>query len=328
MFDTLIQLGNLPVSEEEIVKRVLSGEDLRLINLNIVRKNYQELKEAFSYAAIYAAVKANSEKGILEVLKEEGSNFEVATVEEVWKCISKSNVKKLLKLAKGLGLVTEGIAFHVGTQREELISWDSTIEVAASIFREMANEEGMRLTTLDVGGGFPARYKDEIPMFSAYGVTISDAINKYFAGMLPKEIIIEPGRAISAMAGATIGRVINVKQSEHDDSLYIVTLSTGRMSAGLVKEINIAINIYFYRKKQYDDTVSRLSDEFFKNADMYGKDGGVFLIEKPDVRVPVGLKSGDIIVLMGTGAYCGQWAANQFCGKYAPTTIIFDDSKK
>lgn len=386
------------ITENEIVQRVESGEDIRLLDLNIVRDNYRNLKEAFPYATTYAAVKANTSEGILEVLNQEGSNFEVATIEELNECtsrqikpekvifthpakdaveiskahaagvdrftsdseedlsliakyapgskvmirmktanedkehdtltgfnsrfgVSDENVKSLLIKSKEMGLEPYGIAFHVGTQQEDINAWDSTIKKAAKIFKDM-KEDGIELEVLDIGGGFPSRYKDSIPLPEKYGEAIGRSINEHFEKCPPKEVIYEPGRSISAMAGVTLGRVINVKSEKSKD---IVTLSTGRFNAGL---FNVGNGMTFYRKNT-EGSIEKIPDKIAKKADIYGKACASFdqPVEGSEVHVPAGLKSGDLVSFTGTGAYSGEMTTN-WCSKAPPTTITFDSSRK
>ena len=49
-----------------------------LVNLNIVKKKYEELKEYFPFAKIYFAVKANPAPEILELLRDLGACFDIA----------------------------------------------------------------------------------------------------------------------------------------------------------------------------------------------------------------------------------------------------------
>ena len=54
-----------------------------LMDLNIVRKNYQNLKKNLPMASVYYAVKSNPMEEVLLLLKELGSNFDVATIFEL-----------------------------------------------------------------------------------------------------------------------------------------------------------------------------------------------------------------------------------------------------
>ena len=59
-----------------------------LFNLNIFRRKYQELKELFPYAKIHYAVKANPAVPVLKILAELGSNFDIASVNELDRVMS------------------------------------------------------------------------------------------------------------------------------------------------------------------------------------------------------------------------------------------------
>lgn len=401
MLDVLEGLGKSPISELKISERVLSGEDIRLVDLGIVKQNYREFKESFPYAKIYAAVKANTSSGVLESLNEEKSCFEIATIEELRVClergidsksiifthpskdaieiseafesgvnrftsdnledisliakyapnsklmiriktanedknddtltgfnerfgVSASNAKKLFLEGKRLGLNPYGLCFHVGTQQEDVNAWDATIKISANIFSELAKEE-IYLEVLDIGGGFPSKYKKGMPKLSEYESAISQSLNNHFNQQLPKEIFIEPGRALSAMAGITFGRVINVKPHEYESDKSIVTLSTGKFSAGL---FNVGNGMTFYRKNDFGNIERVLGKERFK-ADVYGKACASFdtPVEGDDIFVPSDLKSGDLVAFTGTGAYSGEMITN-WCSKSVPTTITFDSEKK
>jgi len=54
-----------------------------LVDLNIVRKNYQNLKKNLPMASVYYAVKSNPMEEVILLLKELGSNFDVATIYEL-----------------------------------------------------------------------------------------------------------------------------------------------------------------------------------------------------------------------------------------------------
>jgi len=54
-----------------------------LVDLNIIRKNYMSLKEYFPFAKVYYAVKANPGRPVLELLRDLGSCFDVASIYEL-----------------------------------------------------------------------------------------------------------------------------------------------------------------------------------------------------------------------------------------------------
>ena len=79
-------------SETEWKKLVQFSEKLEtpcvVINLNRIKKNYLELKQFFSTADIYYAVKANPHEEILKLLMNLGANFDIASRYELDKILA------------------------------------------------------------------------------------------------------------------------------------------------------------------------------------------------------------------------------------------------
>lgn len=121
------------------------------------------------------------------------------------------SVATLLLAAADMGLDASGIAFHVGSQCVTPASWIQPIEDAASVMRRLARY-GLRVRTLDIGGGFPSvyAYNPPPPAMADYARVITDALDTLDAS-LPfgvDRVIAEPGRAIAAEAGTMIATVI------------------------------------------------------------------------------------------------------------------------
>lgn len=109
------------------IKRVADRNEtpFLVVNLDVIRQRWDELKQSMPYAKIYYAVKANPAKEVLELLRDLGSCFDVASVYE---------------LRKVLGLGVE----------PERISYGNTIKKAQDI-REFYNA-GVRLYVTDSEG--------------------------------------------------------------------------------------------------------------------------------------------------------------------------------
>ena len=54
-----------------------------VVNLNIIKEQYESLRDSFPFADIYYAVKANPAREIVEMLRDLGSSFDVASVYEL-----------------------------------------------------------------------------------------------------------------------------------------------------------------------------------------------------------------------------------------------------
>ena len=102
------------------------------------------------------------------------------------------SVGGLLCLAKGLGLNVVGVSFHIGSGASDPKAFTKAVKDARRVFDEAA-KLGLKLTVLDVGGGFVTT-----DLFETSAKALSDAFETYFPPSLtspsPIEIIAEPGR--------------------------------------------------------------------------------------------------------------------------------------
>ncbi|MBI2925784.1 MAG: type III PLP-dependent enzyme [Verrucomicrobia bacterium] len=122
-----------------------------------------------------------------------------------------------------MGLVVEGLSFHVGSQCTNFENFVQALNMAAAVMKE-SRTRGHEIKILDIGGGFPARYNQHVRPFSALAKKINAEIDRLF----PKDIQIlaEPGRFLVATAATAIARIIGkaVRDGKRcyyiDDSVY------------------------------------------------------------------------------------------------------------
>jgi ornithine decarboxylase len=113
---------------------------------------------------------------------------------------------ELLRQAVALGFAPV-LTFHPGSQCTDPAAWARHIEVAA----EIVTVAGVRLAALNVGGGFPWRYRDGVvPPLGTFFATIEAAANAAFEGDAPK-LECEPGRGLVAGSTSLLTRVKLVK---------------------------------------------------------------------------------------------------------------------
>ena len=67
----------------------------------------------------------------------------------------------LIEAAFKLGLVVEGLSFHVGSQCTNFENFVQALNAAAAVMKESAGR-GHTLKILDIGGGFPAPYNKHV----------------------------------------------------------------------------------------------------------------------------------------------------------------------
>src|SRR6476646_5718048 len=129
----------------------------------------------------------------------------------------------LILAAFKLGLVVEGLSFHVGSQCTNFQNFVQALDIAAAVMRE-SKSRGHELKILDIGGGFPAPYDKHVKPFG----TLARKINVEIERLFPKDIQIlaEPGRFLVATAATAVARIIGktVRDGKKcyyiDDSVY------------------------------------------------------------------------------------------------------------
>src|SRR5213594_957898 len=129
----------------------------------------------------------------------------------------------LVEAAFKLGLVVEGLSFHVGSQCTNFQNFVQALNTAAAVMKE-ARERGHAIKSLDIGGGFPAPYNKHVKPFPELARVINAEIDRLFAPDI--QILAEPGRFLVATAATSVARVIGkaVREGKRcyyiDDSVY------------------------------------------------------------------------------------------------------------
>src|SRR3989440_770015 len=85
----------------------------------------------------------------------------------------------LVQAAFNLGLVVEGLSFHVGSQCTNFENFVQALEMAAAVMRE-ASSRGHEIKILDIGGGFPAPYNKHVKPFNLLAKKINAEIDRLF----------------------------------------------------------------------------------------------------------------------------------------------------
>ncbi|WP_062207745.1 ornithine/lysine decarboxylase [Aureimonas sp. AU12] len=206
--------------------------------------------------------------------------------------------------AQRLGLVATGVSFHVGSQQCDTEAWDAALADAAKVFADLS-EQGITLTLVNMGGGFPTRYLKDVPTAQAYGRSIFAALRRHFGNRLP-ETIIEPGRGMVGDAGVIKAEVVLVSRKSASDENRWVYLDIGKFG-GLAETMDEAI--------RYPITTTRDGDRM-EPCVLAGPtcDSADVLYEKKPYPLPITLTIGDEVLIEGTGAYTTTYSAVAFNG--------------
>jgi ornithine decarboxylase len=124
----------------------------------------------------------------------------------------------LILAAFEMGLVAEGISFHVGSQCTNFQNFVQALEMSAAVMREAASR-GREIKILDIGGGFPAPYNRHVKPFSALARKINAEIDRLFPNDI--QILAEPGRFLVATAAISVARVIGKAVRDGKTCYYI-----------------------------------------------------------------------------------------------------------
>jgi ornithine decarboxylase len=217
---------------------------------------------------------------------------------------------RLLDAAKSLGLNPVGFSFHVGSQTRRAEMWIPTLDAMAAIWAD-AKTAGHDLSILNIGGGFPAFYGEEIDAPTAYAAKVIEMVEARFPDVA--HIMAEPGRGMVAEAGVIAAEVLLVSHKSDRDMHRWVYLDIGRFS-GLAETEGEAIRYQFETARDADPKgPCIMAGPSCDSADV--------LYEKRPVALPVTLKSGDRIFIRNTGAYTTTYASVGFNG-FPPLDIV------
>jgi ornithine decarboxylase len=197
-----------------------------------------------------------------------------------------------------------GVSFHVGSQQRHLHAWNEALGATAQLFEDAA-AAGATPSFVNLGGGFPGTYLDQMPPIHAYGTAISTALARSFGNSL-EQFYIEPGRYMVADAGVLRSEVVMVSKRSSDDDHRWVYIDCGKFH-GLAETMDEAIR---YRVRTSHDGGPTgpvaIAGPTCDSADI--------LYEKTDYQLPLALGEGDYVDILSTGAYTTTYSSVGFNG--------------
>lgn len=212
--------------------------------------------------------------------------------------------KDLLLRARDLGLDPHGISFHVGSQQRDLSQWDVALGKTKMLFTALS-EAGIELKMVNLGGGFPARYRQRVPAIDNYADAIMTAMRKHFGNRMPA-MVVEPGRGIAGDAGVIHAEVVLIARKSYDDPRRWVYLDIGKFG-GLPETMGEAIQ---YRLKTPRDQGRKgpviLAGPTCDEVDV--------LYDNANYQLPLDLKVGDKVQILAAGAYTTTYSSVGFNG--------------
>ncbi len=211
---------------------------------------------------------------------------------------------ELLTHAGSLGLRPTGVSFHVGSQQTDPLRWDAAIGTACSVFNA-CHRAGVTLDLLDLGGGLPAQYRTPLPALAEYAATIMTSVTRHFGSSAP-QLMIEPGRYMTADAGLLRAQVLLIARHGGHDARRWIYLDAGRYN-GLAETQHEAIH---YPLRTRHDVAPA------EPAVLAGPtcDSTDIIYDRANYAMPLDLAIGDTVDFLSAGAYTASYASVEFNG--------------
>jgi len=190
---------------------IKANETLRLLNQYkplVTYDNYEEIKKVKLHApdvGMLLRLRVPNTGAMVEL----SSKFGAEPGEAV----------DLIEASEKAGITVEGLSFHVGSQTTNFQNFVQALNMAAGIFQEARLRGFTRMNQLDIGGGFPAPYDDNVKPLHELAKILNDAI----ARMFPEDVAIlaEPGRFLVATACTSVAEVIGKAHRDGRQCYYI-----------------------------------------------------------------------------------------------------------
>ena len=223
--------------------------------------------------------------------------------------VSVQQAREVYRLAKTLPNVKiVGMDCHIGSQLTELQPFlDATDRLI--VLMEQLKEDGIELHHLDLGGGLGVPYNGEEP---PHPTEYTEALLAKLKNYPNLEIILEPGRAISANAGILVTKVEYLKSNE-DRNFAIVDTGMNDMIRPALYEAYMQItevNQSLDREKATYDVVGPICE----TSDFLGKGRELAIAE------------GDLIAMRSAGAY-GATMSSTYNSRPQAVEILVDGAK-
>jgi diaminopimelate decarboxylase len=204
------------------------------------------------------------------------------------------------KSASNLKLL--GLHFHLGSPIEGPSPYETAINLVLNFAREMKDRHGLSLVELSTGGGFAVRYTldQQIPGIVDYAEAITTAVSDLVEklGLSSPKLIIEPGRAVVAQAGAALYTVGSVKEIPGVRKYVCVDGGMGDNIRPALYEAGyeaLAAN----KAGDKESTMVTIAGKYCESGDILARDVNL---------APV--SAGDIIAIPVSGAYSIPMSSN------------------
>lgn len=207
--------------------------------------------------------------------------------------VSVEQAREVYKVAATLpNIKIVGMDCHIGSQLTELQPFLDAVD-RLIVLMEQLKQDGIHLKHLDLGGGLGVTYTDEAP---PHPTEYAKALWEKLSAFNELEIIVEPGRAITANAGILVTKVEYLKSNESRNFAIV--------DAGMNDMIRPALYQAYMNILEIDRTLAReekiydVVGPICETSDFLGKQRKLAIAE------------GDYLAQRSAGAYGASMSSN------------------
>jgi diaminopimelate decarboxylase len=201
-----------------------------------------------------------------------------------------------------LHLEVQGVACHIGSQITDLIPFCDAFAKVTELARELL-ADGFPLQRIDLGGGLGIQYQDETP------VTVTDYAAAVMQHVRPLglALFLEPGRSVSASAGALISKVQLIKQTDEKSFVVLDAGMNDLARPAIYDAYHKIIPVRHGGLEECYDVVGPVCE----SSDIFGTNR----------RLPR-MKSGDLVAILDAGAYGAAMSSNYNTRGLLPEILV------
>jgi len=217
-----------------------------------------------------------------------------------------------------------GIHLHIGSPVSETEPYVQAVTRTLELIDDLARE-GMKIDTLDLGGGFAADYQTGAsPAAADYAAAIVPLLRSR-AGEGGLRFILEPGRSIAANAGVLLTRVLYVKESGRRKFIVCDAGMNTLIRPALYGSFHFVWPVTVADAHVPPARTERPPLEGLEPCDVVGPlcESGDFLAK--DRPLPP-VARGDLLAVFGAGAY-GMSMASRYNSHPLPAEVLVENDR-
>jgi ornithine decarboxylase len=300
------------IGELELVKSAAPRMVTRTVYTHPIKKEADILTAAQSGIKTMVAENFTELKKIMKVAPDMNILLRIAFPNEEARCnlserygADEERFEKLYAFAHKIGAKVIGCSFHVGSQMQRPWEHVNAIRQCRRIYDWVYENFGVKFAVLDIGGGFPAKYKKNDMDLEEFCDPIRKVLDELFEDDV--DIWSEPGRSIAANCHVSVTQVIGKVYKNNRMWYYLDDGVYGTYAGMMYEEIGYDLHPTEY---SYEEPIlSVFAGPTCDSIDVILKD----VMYQP-------LKVGDYLYSIRIGAY--GWASRTQFNLLAESRII------